>query len=162
MKVPFKFKISVIQLDNAGLDLEGEIPYAFLELDGIGLFKCRENIHYKLHASLVNSGILVTGRAGTHIKAKCGRCLKSFEQVLENTEVCHFYEHVDVSEIDITEDLREDVLINMPQNLLCKEDCNGLCPLCGSDLNKKKCNCVREITQENIWGELDKLDLDKD
>ena len=44
--------------------------------------------------------------------------------------------------IDVDEALVEQILLELPMRHLCKEDCKGLCPKCGCDLNKNECNCV--------------------
>ena len=43
--------------------------------------------------------------------------------------------------IDADEALTEQILLELPLKHLCKEDCKGLCPKCGTDLNKSTCNC---------------------
>jgi uncharacterized protein len=43
----------------------------------------------------------------------------------------------------LLDDLVSDsLIINMPMRYLCKDDCKGLCPVCGIDLNKEKCECL--------------------
>lgn len=46
--------------------------------------------------------------------------------------------------IDISIGIREAIILSIPQVALCKKDCDGLCPLCGNDLNKGRCNCKLE------------------
>ena len=48
--------------------------------------------------------------------------------------------------LDIDELLRSDILLEMPSKYLCREDCKGLCPKCGADLNLKDCGCVTKNT----------------
>lgn len=43
--------------------------------------------------------------------------------------------------IDADETLTEQILLELPLKHLCKEDCKGLCPKCGKDLNKESCSC---------------------
>ncbi|MFL6374945.1 MAG: YceD family protein [Pyrinomonadaceae bacterium] len=43
--------------------------------------------------------------------------------------------------IDLIDVIREQILLNMPEQVLCKEDCKGLCPECGTNRNLKDCNC---------------------
>ncbi len=43
--------------------------------------------------------------------------------------------------VDVDETLIEQIYLELPLRHLCKEDCKGLCPKCGCDLNKEKCNC---------------------
>lgn len=51
-----------------------------------------------------------------------------------------FYEN---SFIDYLNILHEEILLNIPYRSLCKEDCKGLCPKCGANLNKESCNCIK-------------------
>ncbi|HPG31438.1 MAG TPA: DUF177 domain-containing protein [bacterium] len=48
--------------------------------------------------------------------------------------------------IDLKDRIRESILINLPVSNLCKKNCRGLCPVCGTNLNKKKCGCGIEQT----------------
>ena len=62
---------------------------------------------------------------------------------------------VDLNGIDIDELIMTDVTLEIPFQLLCREDCKGLCPVCGSDLNVKTCNC----NQKQIDPRLEKLKM---
>lgn len=46
--------------------------------------------------------------------------------------------------IDMSGDFRESLLLELPTKVVCSEDCKGLCPQCGQDLNEEKCNCCSE------------------
>ena len=46
--------------------------------------------------------------------------------------------------IDLSEDVRQTVLLAVPLKLLCRPDCKGLCPRCGADLNSEPCTCPAE------------------
>ncbi len=48
------------------------------------------------------------------------------------------------TEVDLTAAVREQVLLQVPQFALCSEECSGLCPQCGTDLNDGACECVPE------------------
>ena len=48
--------------------------------------------------------------------------------------------------IDLSAVFNDELLLELPTKLLCREDCKGLCPKCGKDLNKGSCNCpTKEI-----------------
>ena len=47
--------------------------------------------------------------------------------------------------VDLADDVRQTVLLAVPLKLLCKEECKGLCPRCGADLNKESCTCPPEV-----------------
>lgn len=47
----------------------------------------------------------------------------------------------DGNKIDLSEIVREQILLNLPVQSFCSENCKGLCPKCGINLNEKTCNC---------------------
>ena len=83
----------------------------------------------------------------------CARCAGPAHAVLnihiENkairgnkSEESEDYLFVKNKEIDVVSPFFEQIVLEYPQyGILCKEDCKGLCPVCGIDLNKKSCNC---------------------
>lgn len=66
----------------------------------------------------------------------------------------------DGKEIDVGEAIREQILLALPPAPLCREDCKGLCPSCGKDLNEGDCGCDRKV-QDPRWAALKALQLDK-
>jgi uncharacterized protein len=60
--------------------------------------------------------------------------------MLDDPGVYHLTEPV--THIDLTEAVREEVGFAVPTYPLCREDCAGLCPHCGADLNEGPCACV--------------------
>ena len=46
------------------------------------------------------------------------------------------------SEVDFDEMILENIRLNLPIKILCKEDCKGICTMCGKNLNRDSCNCV--------------------
>jgi uncharacterized protein len=57
--------------------------------------------------------------------------------------------------IDVDILVREQILLAMPFRLLCKEDCQGLCPRCGVDLNQSSCSCPRDAIDARWTGLLE-------
>ncbi len=103
---------------------------------------------------------------------QCDRCVEDFDLVLENSYRMYYvyseeeskkYEPDEVmvitpetNEIDISDDVRQMVLLSVPMKLLCYEECLGLCPRCGKNLNFEVCTCkVEEIDPR--WAPLLKL-----
>ena len=50
---------------------------------------------------------------------------------------------LDSSTLDLDALASEDVILSLPQRYLCREDCKGLCPMCGADLNLGACGCEK-------------------
>jgi uncharacterized protein len=101
----------------------------------------------------------------------CDRCLEEFQQgiasgygvmfVTEQDAVDGDGEEVQVvspdsTHVDLAEDVRQFVLLGLPQKMLCREDCAGLCPTCGSNLNLGKCDCKNDGTDSPL-SELQKI-----
>ena len=72
----------------------------------------------------------------------CDRCLAQ----AATAQIHRFAEDFDKAEavddwLDVTELLRDELLANQPIKNLCKDDCKGLCPKCGANLNEGDCGC---------------------
>jgi uncharacterized protein len=108
----------------------------------------------KLEGKISNAGdvLLLQGTVSARVKRVCRRCLKEFEafsmaEVLEkfypsdadNIESDAYVYENDL--VDVTEPVRESLILAEPLSVLCKEDCQGLCPVCGVDRNVTQCGC---------------------
>jgi uncharacterized protein len=67
-------------------------------------------------------------------------------------------EWFDGKKIDLDPILREQVLLALPMNLVCRETCRGLCPVCGANLNEKQCQCESEVVDPR-WMALKNIKL---
>ncbi len=60
--------------------------------------------------------------------------------------------------IDLDPLLREQLVLSLPAYPVCREDCKGLCPVCGANLNERECGCDRHVPDPR-WAGLEKLKL---
>jgi uncharacterized protein len=51
---------------------------------------------------------------------------------------------IEGNELDLTQVVREQIMLSLPEQVLCREDCRGICPTCGADLNDGDCKCGGE------------------
>ena len=151
------FSIDILKKED--IYLEGEEPPSFLDVEDSDMISFKDNIHYKLHASMVSSGVLVKGSAETNYNGICGRCLEEFKGTLANHDICLFYDELYGAELDVSEDIRDALVLEIPINCICDENCAGLCHICGNNLNKTKCNCMEPENEDNPWSKLNKLEL---
>jgi uncharacterized protein len=101
----------------------------------------------------------------------CDRCNREYEAELKNSFVLSFLFSNDKNEtddfnfrylspeqdkIDLRKDVYEYAELSIPMKNLCSDDCKGLCPQCGANLNIEQCNCKPEIDTD-IWAPLNKL-----
>jgi uncharacterized protein len=85
--------------------------------------------------------IQVKGEIKVNLKLNCSRCLEDFTKDFSYNLDLNFPVREDQLFLDITEDLRQEIILNRPFKILCRPDCKGLCPVCGSNLNKGVCSC---------------------
>jgi uncharacterized protein len=119
----------------------------------------------------VTGGYLVNVDFDARMYGPCARCLG--EAVLEvHAEQQEFaptakdgWEETDTSEfitdlvVDVEGLAREALVLALPPQVICAEECRGLCAVCGKDLNKEPCGCALEQMDER-WGRLKDLKLD--
>ena len=75
---------------------------------------------------------------------ECGRCLESVEHEL-SINLHESIEHATLDDtIDISLLVDENIILNIPQKILCAEDCKGLCTVCGTNRNNRECACKHE------------------
>lgn len=80
--------------------------------------------------------VLVRAHIRGVLHCSCGRCLQPFESPLQ-AEMTMSYEAAPTDILDITDDVRQEILLAYPMIPLCRRDCKGLCPVCGHNLNQE-------------------------
>ncbi len=139
---------------------EGDVSSDFLS-DCIepDRFSVISPVHYRFQCERSGRGILVRGIVRVGLSCYCDRCLSPFELELPEVDICIFREGLEDREIDLTEDIREDIVLSLPARLLCDEDCQGLCPQCGVNLNSSRCDCIQDKPVNSPWDQLNGLNL---
>jgi len=127
-----------------------------------------------LTARSVGEGVYLRGRLRTTVRHACRRCLTSVDVDVDDIvdllfeplgpdddgaegEVYPLPERGD--ELDLSEAVREQLLLRAPEFALCSEACKGLCPSCGTDLNTDSCECV-PVQAESPWDALKNVKFD--
>ena len=152
-------RFSVARVEKEPVELVGDEPAEWLEVEPSELLSVTAPVHYDLLAKAVSGGVLVEGKVRTDVAGLCARCLEPVAKKIENSGVCLFYEQPEEDELDITEDVRGEMLLELPMNLLCSESCRGLCPHCGKNLNRGNCSCTDDDETDDRWSALDNLKL---
>ena len=151
--------IELPKLHFEGEQVTGEEPAELLKLGDAALIQSVGPIQYGLFVQLVGHELVVQGQISTVLAATCGRCAEIFSTNLMISDFLRTFEVTDGQEaVDVTDDIREEVLLNLPHYPLCSTECKGLCPQCGGNLNIKPCKC-RAKTSDLRWSGLDDLKL---
>ena len=156
-------------LDPKSLHVEGEEAFV---LGPGGLLNCRlergddDSVHLR-------------GSVKAPLTMECGRCLTTFScpvdmeldvfflphradereeedevQLSDHDIVVSYYRD---DQIDLGDAIREQLLLGLPMKRLCRSDCLGLCPQCGSNRNQTACACVPESRPDPRLAALGKL-----
>jgi uncharacterized protein len=109
--------------------------------------------------------LLIRGTVGTEFRYKCSRCLKECSKPLfarfdlgyipnpEDTkpeeEISLKYAEMEIGyydgiRFDVDLMVLEQIELLLPMRFVCREDCRGLCPSCGADLNERACGCTEQ------------------
>ncbi len=130
-------------LDLSGVELFGERPF-------------RSPVQVSGRVRNAAGALELTGRAQGEASTQCDRCLKPITVALDvpvNTLLAERVENEESDEILLIEDrsidlervFTDEVILAWDGKHLCREDCKGLCPTCGKDLNEGPCSCGKEL-----------------
>ncbi|MGH8911669.1 MAG: YceD family protein [Acidimicrobiia bacterium] len=95
----------------------------------------------------IDDGVLAEFTAVFNAHLVCTRCLAEWDETIEVSAVQVFAEEPDEdgyalapgATIDLAESARDEIALAVPLRPLCRVDCPGLCPTCGTDLNREPC-----------------------
>lgn len=117
--------------------------------------------------------IRLRGKLETDLEVPCARCLetvvlpvkRSFDLLYRPLGIDSGHEELSVTDAEaeigyyqgegllLEDTLREQVLLSVPLKSLCREDCKGLCPHCGKNLNEGACSCTEQV-EDPRWAAL--------
>ena len=136
-------KIDITRLPLEGLELEEDISVSQLRIEDKGMVRLKGPVHIKASVSKITNTVTVAVQLIGSMKMTCGRCLDEFDVSLEKNLSLNYPLEKQQRHIDITDDIREEILLDYPIKPLCKEQCKGICPQCGVNLNVGECKCRR-------------------
>ena len=162
-------KIKVSNLTNGRYDFDFEGKASDLEIPEPYLGKFKTNIVL----DKFDHQIIVDAVTGIPAKLICDRCAREFQTEIsskfkmvylfrskyndsENEKEDVVYMHPEMDKIDLDKDIRDFAILGVPMKMLCSEDCKGLCPKCGKNLNDGPCNCTVVIIDPR-WEPIQKL-----
>ena len=100
--------------------------------------------------------LIVEGSLAASVSLRCSRCAESFAFRVEIPDFqCAREVSQDAESVDLTDEIRESIILSFPNYPVCNADCRGLCPACGRNLNQGECEC--KPPEDARWGVLDGL-----
>ena len=148
--------IDVARLDPDGETYEGTLDDAVLDLNDRFLSPFA-GIRYALDVRRIGRELLVRGSLEQDFSAVCSRCGEDFDFTVK---VPDFVSSLEVDEktefVDLTDELRQSIILALPSYPVCRQDCRGVCVTCGKNLNEGPCSCSHS-ERDSRWGALDAL-----
>jgi uncharacterized protein len=154
-------QIEVSSLAESGKDFDHQYQPGELSLEDerVHLLDPQPYVRGRIRSD--RGRVKVTGKITGHLQLECDRCLKPLEsavaarfsreyltaaeyeaqQAVELSEDDLNLSVFDGSVIDVDSLVREELLLAAPVQVLCQENCQGICPTCGADRNAAACDC---------------------
>ena len=165
---------------SAVADFTGEISLPEIRM-GADSYRFEEPLRYHLFFTNTGGALLATGKVSGQAKTACARCLDEVELDLEapieayfvlpgkdeplsEDEEVEYDQLIDKNKIDLTALFQGALALALPLVVLCSEDCAGLCPQCGTNLNHETCSCAaqQEIDPQNPFAVLKNYRFDSE
>ena len=127
---------------------------------GIAKYSILEKPEFELSITRIGKNKLsIKADSYVTLSIPCDRCLEPVDTRVDYTvdEIVDFNDnaseeeakeekdYIDGYDLDVDKLVFGEILISMPGKTLCKEDCKGICLICGANLNKGECGCDRDI-----------------
>lgn len=154
--------IDVARLDRAGEDFSGTLDDAILELADDEFLHPFAGVRYDVSAQVLGSELLVRGTLAQDFETVCSRCGADFDFTVTVPDFTASFEVAEKTEfVDLTDEIRQCIILALPTYPVCRSDCRGVCPTCGKNLNEGSCGCADAVA-DSRWGALDALDLENE
>ncbi|MBN1504833.1 MAG: DUF177 domain-containing protein [Candidatus Eisenbacteria bacterium] len=166
-------KIDVPALKEGENSLELRESASSLDLGGLpGELKSDVLVTLTIHKR--GDELVILGKASGVVSEECSRCLRPYDRKfsVEFEVFCDkigahkpradeeqgetYVAHHDGKTLDMGPIVREAIVLSSPMQPLCREDCRGLCPVCGVNLNEQTCSCAAKQPDAR-WSALAKL-----
>jgi uncharacterized protein len=165
-------KIDLRQVQPEGSDFHFSESAEEMEISIAGV-KFPSPIEVDITAIQTGDEIICRGEVYAHVEVECSRCLEIFDHEIE-TGLQFVVQLMDAPEgdkgenedfeiipktqtsLDISQRVRDAIILETSLKPLCSEDCKGLCPMCGINLNEGTCDCTPDKVDER-WDSLKNL-----
>ncbi len=163
----YLFNVAQLLQELVGATRRHELDDDYLDLDDGQRVR---DISGHIRLTRTQNGVLADVDPHGNLEVECGRCLDRMVQPLDFPFSEEFYQTVVVNtgarlpkpedpdvffideahRLDLEEPMREYALLNIPMLPLCREDCKGLCPQCGANLNEGPCDCDTDEVDDRL------------
>ena len=141
----------LINNDGASINISSDISFDRLSFGGQDI-SFEMPVHLEGNIKNIDNLLSMTVECSANYVSQCSRCLAdthekldfSIKEVFSKTELDNENDDVIIlnsNEIDLKEIAEQAICCALPITCLCSDDCKGLCPVCGCNLNTENCSC---------------------
>ncbi len=161
--------MKIYRTDLQRFEAERPIREKLSDLGVSGLGAPETPVEVTLLAAPRGDAYLLTGSARAHLVLTCDRCLGPATQEVAGTFRAWLVEEGGAAptdgedvvlmvpahqpEVDLSGVIAEALYLELPPKTICRNDCRGLCPSCGTDWNQRQCDCLVQDMDER-WSAL--------
>lgn len=150
--------VDLNRLDAEGEIYEGETSPDVMDIGDNEFVQPKGGIRYKLNIQVLGTELLVRGSISQIFVCRCASCDKNFDLEVKESDFIDSFEIIEENAFpDLTNVLREAIILALPAYPRCSEFCKGLCGACGINLNDRECSCNVDHG-DDCWSALDVLD----
>jgi uncharacterized protein len=159
--------IDIDRLPREGLKISREFEFSSVEIieESTVFF---QPVHVEMSVKKVGEEVFIKGRIKTILSFVCSRCLVPYEfPVDSHFDLVYLPEELEQAKDELDSDdlntsfyysrridLREVVLeqfnLTFPVKPLCSENCQGICPVCGRNINRGECSCLKDDSDSRL------------
>ncbi|MEM1158503.1 MAG: DUF177 domain-containing protein [Verrucomicrobiota bacterium] len=154
MSAPLEIQMSKL-IEGEALEMKGRISDIAALLD-LPYPENWSSLDYHLTALRSGKECLVRGKADTILTRPCERCLEDLPKPIE-VDFAHSYECKEIVAIDLTPDMRDDILLGLPIVFRCKLDENEHCLESGKNY-REGLESLDDVWKAGTWQALDQLE----
>lgn len=151
-------------LSSVGNHMDTEVNVSDLEAEYFGeKLKVSSKAPFTLAIACVSKGVVeIIGETVINTVRPCGRCLTDVdceytisincrvnvskkELYIDDTSETDEISYIEDCTLDVGGLILDELFTRLPMNVLCKEDCKGICKVCGTNLNKSSCDCDQTV-----------------
>lgn len=157
-----KIIVSDIPEDGMEIKLDEQLASEAVKLSG--------PVAASLRLDKVDADVIITGTVSADVELNCSRCLKDYPARIDSRVEVTYHPSSGINRdehhqlkgdelessyysedtINTDEVLIEQLLLNVPMKPLCSDNCEGICPVCGTDRNANKCSCNTKETDPRL------------
>lgn len=145
--------------EQESLPIDCEMDFSGLEFQSLRPF--RQPVRVRGEVTVSADIVVLRAAASFQYEGVCDRCLAGFTRPMEvpiehilvsslNNEDNDEFVLVENYQLPLDDLVREDLILALPTKNLCREDCRGLCPKCGKNLNEGPCGCRSETVDPRL------------